>query len=76
VELLVDKLAINPREILGVTVPVIAEGERANLVLFDTETEWEYSNKNNCSKSVNSPFFGQQLKGKVQLTYNNKQIFK
>jgi len=76
VELLVDKLAINPREILGVAVPVIAEGERANLVLFDTETEWEYSNKNNRSKSVNSPFFGQQLKGKVQLTYNNKQIFK
>jgi len=76
VELLVDKLAINPREILGVAVPVIAEGERANLVLFDTETEWEYSNKNNRSKSVNSPFFGQRLKGKVQLTYNNKQIFK
>jgi len=76
VELLVDKLAINPREILGVAVPVIAEGERANLVLFDTETEWEYSSKNNRSKSVNSPFFGQQLKGKVQLTYNNKQIFK
>ncbi|MBB6107291.1 dihydroorotase [Mucilaginibacter lappiensis] len=76
VELLVDKLAINPREILGVAVPVIAEGERANLVLFDTETEWEYSNKNNRSKSVNSPFFGQHLKGKVQLTYNNKQIFK
>lgn len=76
VELLVDKLAINPREILGVAVPVIAEGERANLVLFDTETEWEYSSKSNRSKSVNSPFFGQQLKGKVQLTYNNKQIFK
>ncbi len=76
VELLVEKLAINPREILGVTVPVIAEGERANLVLFDAETEWEYSSKNNRSKSVNSPFFGQQLKGKVQLTYNNKQIFK
>ena len=76
VEVLVEKLAINPREILGVAVPVIAEGERANLVLFDTETEWEYSNKNNRSKSVNSPFFGQQLKGKVQLTYNNKQLFK
>jgi dihydroorotase len=75
-ELLVEKLAINPREILGLSVPVIAEGERANLVLFDTGAEWEYSNKNNRSKSVNSPFFGQQLKGKVQLTYNNKQFFK
>jgi dihydroorotase len=76
VELLVEKLAINPREILGVTVPVIAEGERANLVLFDADAEWEYNSKNNRSKSVNSPFIGQNLKGKVLLTYNNQQIFK
>jgi dihydroorotase len=76
VELLVDKLAINPREILGVAVPVIAEGEQANLVLFDIDAEWEYNGKNNRSKSVNSPFIGQNLKGKVLLTYNNQQIFK
>ncbi|MGF7040747.1 dihydroorotase [Mucilaginibacter lappiensis] len=76
VEMLVDKLAINPREILGVAVPVIAEGEQANLVLFDTDAEWEYTGKNNRSKSVNSPFIGHNLKGKVLLTYNNQQIFK
>jgi dihydroorotase len=76
IELLVDKLAINPREILGVAVPVIAEGEQANLVLFDTDAEWEFTGKNNRSKSVNSPFIGQSLKGKVLLTYNNQQIFK
>ena len=76
VELLVDKLAINPREILGVNVPVIAEEEMANLVLFDTDAEWEYNGKNNESKSINSPFIGQSLKGKVLLTYNNQQIFK
>lgn len=76
VEMLVDKLAINPREILGVAVPVIAEGEQANLVLFDTDAEWEYTGKNNRSKSINSPFIGHNLKGKVLLTYNNQQIFK
>jgi len=76
VELLVEKLAINPREILGVAVPVIAEGEKANLVLFDTGAEWEYNSKSNVSKSVNSPFIGDTLKGKVLLTYNNKQISK
>jgi dihydroorotase len=76
VELLVEKLAITPREILGVAVPVIAEGEKANLVLFDAGTEWEYNSKNNLSKSVNSPFIGDTLKGKVLLTYNNKQISK
>lgn len=76
VELLVEKLAINPREILGVAVPVIAQGEKANLVLFDAGAEWEYNSKSNVSKSVNSPFIGDTLKGKVLLTYNNKQISK
>lgn len=76
VELIVEKLAINPREILGVELPVIAEGENANLVIFDTDAEWDYTAANNKSKSANSPYIGQGLKGKVLLTYNNKQIFK
>jgi dihydroorotase len=76
VELIVEKLSINPREILGVETPVIAEGENANLVIFDTDTDWEYSAANNKSKSANSPYIGHSLKGKVLLTYNNKQIFK
>jgi dihydroorotase len=56
-ELLVEKLAINPREILGLSVPVIAEGEQANITLFDADTEWEYTRKNNLSKSVNFAFY-------------------
>ncbi|WP_413668156.1 dihydroorotase family protein [Mucilaginibacter sp. Mucisp86] len=76
VELIVEKLAINPREILGVELPVIAENEKANLVILDTDAEWEYTAINNKSKSANSPYIGQRLKGKVLLTYNNQQIFK
>ncbi len=76
VDLIVQKLAIGPREILNIDIPVIREGELANLVLFDTDVEWEYNNKNNRSKSYNSPFMGQNLKGKVLLTFNNNQSFK
>ncbi len=76
VNLIVQKLAIGPREILNVEVPVIAEGEPANFVLFDTDAEWEYTSKNNRSKSYNSPFMGQNLKGKVLLTFNNNQLYK
>ncbi|WP_114937956.1 dihydroorotase [Mucilaginibacter endophyticus] len=75
-ELIVEKLSINPREILGVETAVIAEGEKANIIVFDTDAEWEYTAANNKSKSANSPYIGQQLKGKVLLTYNNQQIFK
>jgi len=76
VDLIVQKLAIGPREILNIDIPVIREGELANLVLFDTDAEWEYNNKNNRSKSYNSPFMGQNLKGKVLLTFNNNQLYK
>jgi len=76
VDLIVEKLSINPREILGIETAVIAEGEKANLIVFDADTEWEYTTANNKSKSANSPYIGQHLKGKVLLTYNNKQIFK
>ena len=76
VNLIVQKLAIGPREILNVDIPAIAEGEPANLVLFDTGADWEYTSKNNRSKSYNSPFIGQNLKGKVLLTINNNQVYK
>jgi dihydroorotase len=76
VDLIVQKLAIGPREILNIDIPVIREGEPANFVLFDTDAEWEYNNKNNRSKSYNSPFMGQNLKGKVLLTFNNNQVYK
>jgi dihydroorotase len=75
-ELIIQKLAVNPREILNVDAAIIAEGQDANLVLFDTEEEWEYNKKNNRSKSYNSPFIGQHLKGKVLLTCNNNHLYK
>jgi dihydroorotase len=76
INLIVQKLVVNPREILNVDLPAIAEGEPANFVLFDTDAEWEYNNKSNRSKSYNSPFIGQRLKGKVVLTCNNNQLYK
>jgi len=75
-ELIVKKLAINPRKILEVEIATIAEGQKANLVIFDADADWEYSKANNQSKSGNSPFIGQNLKGRVLLTVNNNQQFK
>src|SRR6201996_2595153 len=76
VEQIVQKLSIAPRKILNVDVAKIAEGEPANLVLFDTDAEWEYNRNTNRSKSYNSPFMGQTLKGKVLLTMNNNHLYK
>jgi dihydroorotase len=69
-------MSINPRKILNLEVPVIAEGQEANLVVFDENTEWTFDKTNNKSKSYNSPFIGQKLKGSILLTYNNNKLFK
>jgi len=73
-EMLIKKMAIAPRTILDVEVPVIAEGKRANLVVFDVNGQWTFTKQNNLSKSYNSPFINEQLTGKVLLTCNNNQV--
>jgi dihydroorotase len=76
VELIAEKLAINPRKILNINVPVMAIEQPANFILVDIDADWEYTRAINKSKSYNSPFIGQNLKGKVLLTCNNDQLSK
>jgi dihydroorotase len=74
-EMLVEKLAINPRKVLNVAVPAFEEGEKANFILFDVNEEWVFDSKTNKSKSSNSPFMNSTLKGKIVLAGNNGQVF-
>ena len=75
-ELIVQKLAVNPRRILNIEAAIIAEGKKAELTLLDTDATWEYTKQNNRSKSYNSPFIGQNLKGKALLVCNNNHLYK
>lgn len=75
-EIIVEKLSIGPRKVLGLEVPSLQEGEAANIVLFDTKQKWTFDTAQNKSKSENSPFFGQEMTGKVLLVFNNGKIFK
>ncbi len=72
-ELLLDKVSIRPREILGIEVPVIREGESADLTLFDPKAKWKLDKKTNLSKSENSPFWEKPLKGKVRLVVKGEK---
>lgn len=71
---LVEKLAINPRRILGLPVPEIKEGAEANLTFFHPEQSWIFEENSIRSKSKNSPFIGQQLKGKALGIINKGKI--
>jgi dihydroorotase len=76
VSAIIEKMAVNPRKILNLEVPIIAEGQEANLVIFDENAEWTFEKSNNKSKSYNSPFIGKKLKGSILLTVNNNKLFK
>lgn len=67
-------MAINPRKILGLEVPVVKKGTKANLTLFDPALNWEFETKDNASKSKNSPFFGKTLTGKAIGVINNNRM--
>ena len=71
-----EKLAINPRKLLNLNIPVIEEGAVANFTVYNPNEKWLYNAANNYSKSANSPLLGTELTGKVTLVYNNQQLFK
>lgn len=72
-ETIIDALTINPRTILKLEQPKIAEGQQANITLFDPEAEWIFEKKSIRSKSANTPFIGTKFKGKVIGIINKKQ---
>lgn len=70
---IVEKLAIQPRQILKLAIPQINIGEKAEFVIFNPNKEWMFDHKTNFSKSTNSPLMNTLLKGKVELVFNNGQ---
>ncbi|EOR96194.1 Dihydroorotase [Arcticibacter svalbardensis MN12-7] len=73
--LIVEKMAINPRQILHLPIPGFEKGDEVNLVLFNPEEEWTFEASTNKSKSANSPFINHKLKGKVLAVCNKKQFY-
>ena len=61
---LIEKMSTNPRHILGLPAIRIAEGQRANLTIFDPTAEWIVDVQAFKSRSKNSPFGGRKLTGK------------
>ncbi len=62
---LIDKLAFAPRRVLGLALPEIRTNAPADLTIFSPDTEWTFGPQDIASKSKNTPFLGQTLRGKV-----------
>jgi len=72
-EVVVEKLTA-ARAIFGVANQDITEGAPASFTLFNPEGEWTFEKKDILSKSKNSAFLGQQLKGRAYGVYNNGKL--
>tara|TARA_B100000945_G_C20394425_1_gene604038 strand:- start:327 stop:1592 length:1266 start_codon:yes stop_codon:yes gene_type:complete len=73
---LIEKISINPRKILKLRKITINEGEDANITLFDPDLEWIFTSDDIKSKSMNTPFIGEKLKGKALAIFNNGKFKK
>jgi len=70
----VQLLSIQPRQLLGLPVPGIAEGSVASLTLFDPARKWTVAQKDIRSRSKNSPFIGKELTGRVIGIINKDRV--
>ncbi len=73
-ERLIEIMAINPRKILNLYVPLFKEGEKANLTIIDTDLIWTVDKNKFKSKSRNTPFDKRLLTGKAVAAINNNKM--
>ncbi|MEQ9439124.1 MAG: dihydroorotase [Cyclobacteriaceae bacterium] len=72
---LLDRCTHLPRELLKLPLPKVAEGEVANLTVFDPTRVWDFTETNSPSKSANHPWWQQSLTGRVLATFHQRQHY-
>ncbi len=72
-EKIIEKLTA-AKTVFGLPKSVIEVGNMAQLSLFNPTAEWTFGKENILSKSKNSAFLGQNLKGKAYGIYNNGKL--
>ena len=72
-EVIIEKLTFG-KHIFGIKNTPINENEVANISLFNVNENWNFAKENILSKSKNSAFLGESMKGKVYGIYNNSKL--
>lgn len=73
VEKIIEKFTAS-RAVFNIEENSIEVGNKVNFTLFTTDGEWNFGTENILSKSKNSAFLGERMKGKVLGIYNNNQL--
>jgi dihydroorotase len=72
-EVIVNKLVAN-KLVFKIKNPSIEVGNKADISLFSSEENWTFGKENIQSKSKNTAFLGQKMKGKAIGIYNNGKL--
>ncbi len=65
---LVEKMCLNPAQILGIPKGTLSVGSDADVIVVSADKEWLVEEENLVSRSKNSAFLGKKLKGVVEHT--------
>jgi dihydroorotase len=66
---LIARMAVRPRQIMGLPGGSLRPGEAADLTLFDPKQRWTVDPERFYSRSRNTPFKGMELTGRVKYTF-------
>ena len=69
-----ELMSENPRKILGLEPVSLTKGSVADITVFDPDLEWTVEKEKLHSKSKNSVFKGEKLKGKVLYTISKGEV--
>jgi dihydroorotase len=73
---IVDRLTVGPAAIIGLEMPRLGIGSRADIVVFDPDAEQRVSSDHWFSGGMNNPYLGQTLMGKVEATFfEGRQVY-
>ncbi len=67
-------LTTNPAKILGLEAPGLAVGKFADLCIFDPDMTWQINPETWLSSGRNTPYWQQNLRGKVTHTIQNGRL--
>ena len=74
---LIEKMACKPASILGIDRGTLKAGAVADITVIDPAAEWTVTAENLASKSKNSPWLGEKMKGGAAYTIlGGKIVFK
>ncbi len=74
IDRMVELMAIQPRQLLGLDVPQIKVGERANMTLFNPDVERTIRAEEMVSRGKNIPYEGMKVSGDVVMTFYDGAI--